>query len=348
MIRSIEIKNFRCFQHLEISDCSRINVIVGDNGSGKTALLEGIFLALGSSPELGLRFRKSRGLDGSFSGTPRMIEEAIWRDYFYARKWENTVSIVLEGDGIESRSVNLFRGRSQLSIPLSPDSEKNEPSTSPICFVWRDSEGREHESFPKLGPSGLEFESSDEDLDRFFLFPANQTIPSGESAGRLSELSRKGKMHDFINVVKSEYDWIDDLSIEVDAGAPTIYAVVRGNPEKIPLANVSGGINRMVSIMLGIASRSNSVVLVDEIENGIYFRHQQALWRGLLALSKNYNSQLFLTTHSEEWLEALVDAAENNFEDLSLWRVEYSKKGPIIHQFSGKQVLAGIKAGEVR
>ena len=39
MIRSIDIKNFRCFQRLEIKDCARLNVVVGDNGAGKTALL---------------------------------------------------------------------------------------------------------------------------------------------------------------------------------------------------------------------------------------------------------------------------------------------------------------------
>jgi AAA15 family ATPase/GTPase len=46
MIHSIDIRNFRCFERLEIGNCRRINLLVGDNGSGKTALLEAIFLAL--------------------------------------------------------------------------------------------------------------------------------------------------------------------------------------------------------------------------------------------------------------------------------------------------------------
>jgi predicted ATPase len=56
MISEIEIENFKCFEHLKISDCKRINVIVGDNGAGKTALLEGIFLALGMTSELPIRY----------------------------------------------------------------------------------------------------------------------------------------------------------------------------------------------------------------------------------------------------------------------------------------------------
>ena len=50
-IDKIEIKNFRCFEHLELDLHPRLNVFVGVNGSGKTALLEalkfGVIGALG-------------------------------------------------------------------------------------------------------------------------------------------------------------------------------------------------------------------------------------------------------------------------------------------------------------
>ena len=47
MIRSVQIRNFRSFDAATLQDCRRINVIVGENGSGKTALLQAIFLAAG-------------------------------------------------------------------------------------------------------------------------------------------------------------------------------------------------------------------------------------------------------------------------------------------------------------
>ena len=348
MIRSIDIRNFRCFEHLEIDSCSRINVIVGDNGSGKTALLEAIFFALGSNPNLSLRFRQQRGLEGAFNGPVRRIEEAIWRDYFYNRDWKRNISIRLTGDGPEARSITISRGRPHLAIPLEADTEKSEELTLSFGIAWRDSEGVEHKTFPTVTTTGLEFEGSDEDLEDFFLFPANQTVNSIETAGRFSALSRVGRDREFIDILTKEYRWLEDLSVEVIVGSPALFATVRGQTEKRPLADISGGINRMVAIMLAIASRQQAVVLVDEIENGLYFKHQAALWRGLLALSRNFDTQLIVTTHSEEWLEALVDAASGEVDDLSLWRTERSENGPVVHQFTGKQVSAGIKAGEVR
>lgn len=346
MIRSIRIQNFRCFEHLEIDSCHRINVIVGDNGSGKTSLLEGMFFALGTTPELGVRFLKQRGLEGTFSGSPRGIEDALWRDFFYDRDWGRTISVELTGDGPEARSVNIFRGRSQLAIPLDLESRENEPPVSPVGFVWRDSEGKKRETFPKVTKSGLEFEGSDEDTPDFFLFPANQTIRSTENAGRFSEISRAGKVREFVDILSKEYKWIEDLSIEVIAGFPAIFVTIRGQKVKRPLALVSGGINRIVAVMLAIASRPRSVVLVDEIENGLYFKHLPAIWRGLLTLARKYDSQLFLTTHSEEWLKSLAATAKDDVDDIVLWKMESSRKGIIVRQFSGDTLKAGIEYGQ--
>ena len=52
MVDSVNIRNFRSFSDVKIDGCRRINIIVGENGSGKTALLEALFLAAGVSPEL--------------------------------------------------------------------------------------------------------------------------------------------------------------------------------------------------------------------------------------------------------------------------------------------------------
>ena len=48
-INSIDITKFRGIQKLEVSEFSKINLIVGDNNSGKTTLLEAIQLLFAKS-----------------------------------------------------------------------------------------------------------------------------------------------------------------------------------------------------------------------------------------------------------------------------------------------------------
>ena len=47
MLKRLQIRNFRGFNALEIDQLSGINLIAGKNNSGKTSLLEAIFLLAG-------------------------------------------------------------------------------------------------------------------------------------------------------------------------------------------------------------------------------------------------------------------------------------------------------------
>ena len=44
MFRQVQLKNFRSFEHLQANQLTKINLITGRNGTGKTAILEGLFL----------------------------------------------------------------------------------------------------------------------------------------------------------------------------------------------------------------------------------------------------------------------------------------------------------------
>ena len=59
--KNIDIKNFRGIKHLSIDDFSRVNVFLGQNNSGKSSVLEAIFLLAGmSNPDLPLGLNKAR------------------------------------------------------------------------------------------------------------------------------------------------------------------------------------------------------------------------------------------------------------------------------------------------
>lgn len=351
MINSIEINNFKCHKEIMIDKCRRINIIVGENGCGKTALLEAIFLALGRSPELPLRFRRQRGFQDHYTGSLRGVEEAIWIDYFYLRDSKQEISIKLNGTGPEARSVRIFKGplTRVISLPDAIDDFSN-TDLKGMQIIWTDADGNDYRSAIKVTKNGIEFPESLEDVPDFFFYPSGILPNSVEVAERFSRLSRRGMDDNFKKIFTKEYNWIEDLSIEVEAGAPGVYATIRGSKDKLPLANISGGINRILSIMLAVCSRSQSVVLADEVENGIYFKHQSRLWRGLIDLTRDNNGQIFLSTHSEEWLRALVDAADEKTDDIALWRLEREEGSvsPVVHQFAGSKVLNGILAGEVR
>jgi hypothetical protein len=269
---------------------------------------------------------------------------------FYKKQWDNPISIRLRADGADNRALTISRGdQTELPIPIADIGKDNLPLRSAsILFEWINAAGEKRPSRPRFTPQGFLPDASGEDLPDFFYFAANQTIGAEENAQRFSELGFEGKRPDFIKFFTTEYPWLSDLSIELVAGSATVYVTLRNGTDRFPLAMVSGGINRVLSIMLALAAHPRSVILIDEIENGISFKHQSAVWRGLSSLARESESQLFVTTHNEEWLEAIFDDAVN-IGDIVLWRLEMADDVPVLRQFSGKQIAIAVQnSGEVR
>ena len=48
LLQKMQVKNFRCFEQAEWEFASQVNVLVGDNGVGKTAILEAIAFGVGA------------------------------------------------------------------------------------------------------------------------------------------------------------------------------------------------------------------------------------------------------------------------------------------------------------
>ena len=68
-----------------------------------------------------------------------------------------------------------------------------------------------------------------------------------------------------------------------------------------------------------IATNTGGIVLVDEIDNGLHYSALRILWKGILQAAREYDVQVFATTHSAEALRHLtwvLDEEENaSFRD---------------------------------
>lgn len=345
MLKTIKLKNFRCYRDLSVSPCSLVNIIVGDNGSGKTALLESIFMALASSTEVAMRLRTLRGLDGPVGGANRRIEETLWGDFFHNYDFKNPISIELSGTGPEARSLEIRRNIAEDTLPLTADFSQP-TSTAPVIFTWTDANGVPHPVIPRMGAGGLSMPQTGEDLPLFYFYSAQFFNSASNTADMFSRLSRLNKAKRFVNIFTKEFNWISDVSVESHGGSPVVFGSLKGSGNRFPITNMSSGLNRIFGIMLGICDESNGVVLADEIETGIYYKHLIPIWRAVLELCREYNTQIFVSTHSLECLEALQTAAGKSVKDITLWRTQRERNDFRIKRFSGQDLKLGIEYGE--
>ncbi|HET6406718.1 MAG TPA: AAA family ATPase [Chthoniobacteraceae bacterium] len=342
MIRTVEIENFRGIGKARITDAARINIMVGPNGTGKTAFLEAMFLAGGNSPENLMKTRAFRGREGGeVQVDPRRLADFLLADAFRDPAL-GRASIKMMGDDGEDRSVEILNTEAATIMSPSGDQAVTEVG---LTFNWEGPQGRAT-SQPRLVAEGLR-------MDMVFagpgvhFFPARVNISERETASAFSRLSVEGREGDFVAAFLKEFPQLTDIGVEAPNGAPSLHARLPSR-RKLPLTMISGGISHLAGMLIRLAANPKSVLLIDEIENGFYHDRYSSIWRTLYDMCVKNDCQIFATSHSLECLNALVDALPNHASDVRFLRSSLEDGEIAFEQLRGETFFKAIKIGEVR
>jgi AAA domain, putative AbiEii toxin, Type IV TA system/Protein of unknown function (DUF2813) len=349
MIDSLGISNFRGVERLELHGLKRVNVVVGENSSGKTALLESIFLAGGGSPEIALRLQALRGIIASLQiMLDRASYESLWRTFFCEFDQKKIISIDLVGSEANTRSLTVaYRPDDSATLPFGKAGLQS-PFIIPITFEWKDIKGRVNQAQPKVTEQGLNLAGTGETMP-VFLFSSGATLNPGETAARFSQLDTDGRAGGFVAALKEIFPYLEGVSIQVVSGQPMLHGTLSFTDLKVPLGLLSGGINKLAAILLAVTGVPQAVTLIDEIENGFYYRLLPDIWRALLYSCKQSDTQVFASTHSEECLRALLGVIGENSEEFALIRTERANGRCKAQVFGGRQLQSAIEQNiEVR
>ena len=350
MIQDLEISNFKCFKAVHLRDLGRFNVIVGRNGGGKTAFLEALFLLASAGPELVLKMRRMRGLGDSVEiSTQPGSFESLWRDLFFDFNETSTVTLKAVGADEKTRSLVVSYGPPQgATVPFGERSVEDPVRHLTIDFEYRMATGKVVNCRPALTNKGLSFGAVAESSPAILLSPVSREGPE-HSGQRFSSLSKRGEHKVVVSVMRKQFPFIEDLSVEYHRGTAMVHAKLRSISEKIPLPFVSDGINKMLSIMLAVHHFSRGLVLVDEMENGLYFDLMDTASAAILDAARESNTQLFVTTHSLEYLRALLPVVREHPDDFRLLRTTKDNGASAIDCFDGRHFAAALEEGlEIR
>jgi AAA15 family ATPase/GTPase len=351
MIEELRIENFRCFDKLTVSKLKRMNIIVGTNSSGKTSLLESLFMVAGAAaPNATFQLRALRQLGNQvqIAGDPS-VYKALWEDLFHWYDQKKMISISATGSTSDSRSLSVYYTES--SNQLLPFGDQDVPSAifPQINFEWKRGTEDPVVVKPKLTAKGLEFEGNSFEYFPVIFFAPHATSAPDENARRFSALSRDGNVDSIIEALKAEYSFIESLSIEYASNIPSVFASLKGSKKKLPLGLLSDGVNKFLGILLGIATFPKGTVLIDQIEDGFYFDRLESIWRTVHRFAVRHEVQMFITTHSRECLNAMRPVLEEYSSDFCLLRAKRDKTTSSVAHFSGSSMFAALqKNGEIR
>ncbi len=329
MYRQITIKDFRGIHELSLTGLRGINLFVGRNNSGKTTVLEGVFLLGGATnpffPTTLGQLRCQR-----FGAS---YPDPLWRPLFY--RLEPRANIEISGQRedeprprrliIEALRVTNFADEAEYDgVGTGIASVTEDFVIGGLRLRYQPARGPEIRTQAVFDPHSGSIDAKSEEREDFLR-------TTFLSARAYSSLARDAQQYSFLLRIKQEQDVLDAVKIieptieriEVlsEPGGPSVYVDV-GLESLIPLAACGEGFVRLFSIVVELTASRHGTLLIDEIDNGLHHSILPNVWRLLGALSARHGVQIFATTHNEELLFSALEAFAERPDQIGLFRID--------------------------
>ena len=333
--KNIEINNFRGIDHLKIDDLSRVNVFLGQNNSGKSSVLETIYLITGmSNPDMpqNLNRIRTKNLYSNFSDISYLfhnmdikIVPELQAEQFdgNCRSLRLNLTYTFEEQGMLSQ-VNGMNG----GLPTSET--KSFANTLEMSFETNDhGTVKQYHSSLTVKPDGIVLNKKIADgyLEKYQSIFLTSDLWGFNLASALSELIKRKQK----DVVLKRLVHFDTRITDIDILQDDVYVDFDNMFEKLPLRMTGDGMRRYLNIVAASANPMNNIILIDEIDNGLHYSAYKKLWEAIFTLAATTNKQIFVTTHSKETLYYLNDMLEERPDyqpDFRLYTIERTlKKG---------------------
>jgi len=324
--RQLQIQRFRSFEDFHVDGLRRINLLVGMNNTGKTSLLEAVFLLGGATnPVFPLTIGQLRG-----QRLGNAIPDPIWRSLY--RNLDPSESIEIAGQwndeagwrrlSVEALAVSTYADFSE-SLAVGTVSA-DDTSIGGLRLRYQPAQGSQIVTEAVFDPKTGNVNAPSvqrEDFVRSSYLSARAYSSLARDAEQLSYLVKIKREDEVVDALRIVEPSINRLEVVSEAGASTIYADV-GLPSLAPLAVCGEGMVRLFSMVVAITGSRDGVLLVDEIDNGLHHSVMQDLWQMLRQMTDKHDVQVFATTHNEELVESAIHAFEDCPETLGLFRLD--------------------------
>lgn len=327
----IHVQRYRSLAGVDMTKLARVNLIAGINNSGKTSLLEAIYLLARQNNLDGLlEVMRRRGkvatdqldpewmleqlgsetlcIDGTFDQLPAAVEirQIIEEDSSIERtRYLGSIDIESQFGTTKLASLNrIYKGQ---------DRETHADNLRSLCPVIFSSPFFFNEPHRYTGFYHKSVQSKA--LPDIFEFLRQNLLPTLEDIRLTDERQR------FL-VVDSQF------------------------PTGVDLSWYGEGLQRMFLLSLLFASAQHGVLLIDEFENALHYRLIGPFSRFVHQLAQKFNVQVFITSHSKECIDAFITAIPQ-VEDLSCHAIVSTSDGIQTRDFSGQVFKKLLEAGDV-
>lgn len=322
MLKNLQVVGFRGISKLSLGQLGRVNLIVGKNNTGKTALLEAVeFLCARYTPGAWLRSPLRRGeVLPRFSEFNQAVEV---RHLFHDRKVSigSRFEISAEADA-SAWMPKQISVRAQI-MPSATDGAllRDTPTSSSISpeelFLQVSRTAVQPDELIPISPEGWTWAARYPllpcKLDQGGAFPIVYVSADSLTGDELIDLWDTASFEDRTDeVIRGLGDLFPNIQRLGPLGADGGH--VRGNSFSVrmagetspnPLGSLGDGVRRLFAVLLAITEARGGFVLIDDIDTGLHHSVMRGMWQLVVKAAERLDIQVFATTHSSDCWQAL-------------------------------------------
>lgn len=334
-IESLNIGHFRGIHNLNIENLNHINIIAGDNNSGKTSVLETLLLLRNLNDFTNiLRLARMRDTNIFFSGTP-VYESFINLFPQDTAKMEITLNAICRGEKVAYKLIG-----EQKKIMMDPEDviKKLYPSkrnrsmhdmASDLVEVDAFSGELNYEIAGQRNKIDVEIDAYESTSGReikknnyiniFYLSPTDHV--RGYVFDRI--LRNDAYKEICLRILQLfDPDIIDLLILKNEENNRSTEYIKHAKLGNMPISTYGDGIKKVLSLANAIVQAAGGVLLIDEVETAIHSKYYEDIFKFLVKASLQFEVQVFITTHSIEAIDGLLSTQDyehqNQKDDISV------------------------------
>ncbi len=338
MFESLKIQNFRRLENFKVNRLGRLNLIIGKNNTGKSSILEAMYV-YANRGDLSILEKIVEQRDEHLQFSENNADKlaimqflAIFsgRNYFDGSPVPIVVGELNNPENVYSFQPIFYKSEITEEVATQKFEGKSSISLNDIAEAWVNvSTTKDIGKDTKLGFQiryGSEkpfIKSLDGFMDFLSLF--NQTeknnipcqyIPSsGISNEKAAELWDKISLTDDEENINKILKVIDKNITKITfkgKSTKTPFIRLKGMKDPVSVKSMGEGTNKLLNLALALYNCKNGFLLIDEFENGLYYRLQDEIWDKVFMIAEKLKIQVFASTHSLDTVYSFINSMENH------------------------------------
>lgn len=318
MLRDITVQNYRCFEDFHVDGFERVNLFVGNNNSGKTSLLEAIYLLTSdnaSTSLIDIAFARReiievpplhKEIELAIELQKRLIQVEPIKHIFYSHKIapEYEIKIFTQNSNNNSSELLIYYFDKFLNFKFTNDLVLRKIEKIPLSDMY--TVNLANVSLTRNKENNIFISDKKEKVEQMMLI--------------WQQIYLANKEDNIVQALQIIEPKIERVGFSKQGNRDVVRLKVSGYDEPIPLSSMGEGIYRLLNLSMALTKTENGFLLVDEIETGLHYKAQTDMWKLILETTQQLNVQVFATTHSWDCIEAFQEAL-SQVEDQSIGKL---------------------------